>query len=377
MAGTSKPKTLSEKFDEVTSRSMGLQEQINSQFEANKAEKYTSVMNAAIDEARQNLTQTTLAMASTVIDMTESAFKSSLEARYNKHIKNHYKTASETDRLTGIPNLSVFERQMETAIRIHGTEAASPKQNTDGLRSEDTSNVAQNRYSCLVLMDLDGFKGINDTYGHVTGDEMLKEFTKDIQNALKEFARTLQTNTRTDKENLFGGHGRLARIGGDEFTWIMTTEAENEDEALKHFEMGRDRVRELTSALHLKHDNKVFPIVSSMGMHMIEEGDTPVSAKEKADIALYEDKKTKVERRQKAHQILQDKGLNPVITQDIRANEDKLGNIMNALKSLQNAGVDFKIQIPEGTNIPDAIEQLEESGVTIIYDSPPPPELEP
>jgi diguanylate cyclase (GGDEF)-like protein len=84
------------------------------------------------------------------------------------------------DPLTGLPNRRFFEEQLEKCL---GTASA-------------THQVA------VLMMDLDGFKIVNDTYGHSAGD-----------NALSEFARRVSVIVRAD--------AFLARVGGDEFTIIM------------------------------------------------------------------------------------------------------------------------------------------------------------
>jgi diguanylate cyclase (GGDEF)-like protein len=57
--------------------------------------------------------------------------------------------------------------------------------------------------SCLALVDLDLFKQINDTYGHSTGDEVLKAFTDDCKNRLRKM-------------------DRVARFGGEEFLIFLS-----------------------------------------------------------------------------------------------------------------------------------------------------------
>jgi hypothetical protein len=60
-------------------------------------------------------------------------------------------------------------------------------------------NAQANRsYFTLAVIDLDGFKGVNDTYGHAAGDELLKEVSTRIQ-------------------ALLGDRHFAARLGGDEF----------------------------------------------------------------------------------------------------------------------------------------------------------------
>ncbi|HVF43413.1 MAG TPA: diguanylate cyclase [Pyrinomonadaceae bacterium] len=86
-----------------------------------------------------------------------------------------------TDHLTGLANLRRFERQLEREVA----------------RTE--------RYGhpfCLLLLDIDHFKGVNDTRGHDAGDE-----------ALRRVANVIQSGTR--------GIDTGARIGGDEFAVIL------------------------------------------------------------------------------------------------------------------------------------------------------------
>lgn len=84
------------------------------------------------------------------------------------------------DPLTGLPNRRFFEERLEDCL-----ETASA-----------THQVA------VLVMDLDGFKAVNDTHGHAVGDKVLSEF-----------ARRVSVIVCADEF--------LARIGGDEFTIIM------------------------------------------------------------------------------------------------------------------------------------------------------------
>ncbi|MFG1928602.1 diguanylate cyclase [Cryptosporangium sp. NPDC048952] len=91
-----------------------------------------------------------------------------------------------TDALTGLPNRRHFEQALHTEIartRRHG------------------------RPLSLVILDLDHFKAINDTYGHPAGDAVLVQV-----------AALLQQSTR--------GGDVIARFGGEEFVWLLpdTTE---------------------------------------------------------------------------------------------------------------------------------------------------------
>jgi len=86
------------------------------------------------------------------------------------------------DVLTGLPNRMMLAERMQAAL----THAC-----------RERNGVA------LLFLDLDGFKPINDTLGHKTGDQVLQEITR----RLRQVAR----------------HGdTLARVGGDEFVLLMT-----------------------------------------------------------------------------------------------------------------------------------------------------------
>jgi diguanylate cyclase (GGDEF)-like protein len=106
-------------------------------------------------------------------------------ARTLLDFKNYLDSCEEaafTDHLTGLANRRRFERQLER-------EVARTK-----------------RYGhlfCLLLLDIDHFKNVNDTYGHEGGDE-----------ALRRLGHVLQTGTR--------GVDTAARIGGEEFAVILT-----------------------------------------------------------------------------------------------------------------------------------------------------------
>jgi len=87
-----------------------------------------------------------------------------------------------SDTLTGLPNRRALDERLE----------------------EEVTSARRNNYSfAVVMMDLDGFKEVNDTYGHATGDDVLRL-------VFNQMARGVRN---TDF---------LARYGGDELTLILT-----------------------------------------------------------------------------------------------------------------------------------------------------------
>ncbi len=123
--------------------------------------------------------------------------------------------------------------------------------------------IQHNENAVLVVVDIDNFKMINDTYGHQTGDEVLREF-----------ATLIQQNIRSDDV--------FARWGGEEFLLLLQhTTLEN---AMRKVESLRVLVAE-----HSFKD--IGHMTASFGVAWKEESDDLHSILQRADKALYEAKK--------------------------------------------------------------------------------------
>lgn len=104
-----------------------------------------------------------------------------------------------TDVITGLPNRAGFER-------LFADKLAQAKRKKTQL--------------ALMFVDLDGFKRINDSLGHITGDRLLKEIGSRIA-----------THTReSDLAARLGSSNNLvaARLGGDEFTFVLSEVSDRE-----------------------------------------------------------------------------------------------------------------------------------------------------
>ena len=95
--------------------------------------------------------------------------------------------AATLDHMTNIYNRGTFIRHAREAISLH---------------------VRKRTPISLLLMDLDNFKKVNDTYGHHTGDIVLTRFAEDIKKQLRSY-------------DLFG------RFGGEEFVLLLPETDEN------------------------------------------------------------------------------------------------------------------------------------------------------
>ena len=120
---------------------------------------------------------------------------------------------------------------------------------------------------CVLLMDLDKFKSINDRFGHLNGDRVLKEIAKRTQNHL-----------RTEDV--------LARYGGEEFAVILRgldTPAARDS---------AERVRQLIESLRIRVSGVMAPVTVSIGIasHRSLDESTPQTLVDAADRCLYEAK---------------------------------------------------------------------------------------
>jgi len=129
-----------------------------------------------------------------------------------------------TDDLTGLGNRRYFDQELERLIALAHREAGCIS---------------------LALVDIDHFKGINDTYGHLTGDLVLMET-----------ARRLQKNRRISDA--------FCRYGGEEFAIIMPFT--DNDGAFAMAEKIRQRVSSEPCALDVTGTGYEIPLTVSIGL---------------------------------------------------------------------------------------------------------------
>jgi len=166
-----------------------------------------------------------------------------LRARHQSHQLKHLALS---DHLTGLANRAHFERV---------------------LQAEYGRAVRQGEPFTLLLLDLDGFKAVNDGFGHAAGDETLKEVSQ-----------RLSTQVRAGDV--------LARLGGDEFGIVMRDGPAESAQAL-----ARRIVRAVSQPIRLSTGDEVGVGVS---VGMAAYTDDVMSVRKlvsQADQALYEAKK--------------------------------------------------------------------------------------
>jgi len=147
-----------------------------------------------------------------------------------------------TDEFTGLPNRRAFT-----------------------LRLDDEIGRAQ-RYAtplALAIIDLDEFKAINDTYGHVAGDQVLRCYADHI----------LST---------FRHHDMVARYGGEEFSVLLP------NTALAGAQRALRKLQKRVAQSPCDYGGRGMPLPTfSAGLTLYVPGETPIRFIERADLALY------------------------------------------------------------------------------------------
>lgn len=146
------------------------------------------------------------------------------------------------DGLTGLPNRTLLMERLGLLIAISRRES---------------------RQIALMFLDLDGFKKVNDTFGHSIGDEVLKTVATRLSGLLR--------NSDT-----------VARLGGDEFVLLLDNPESRENIA----EIGSRVISILSEPMHF--DGVEAHVGASVGIALFKDGtDSAETLFKRADVAMY------------------------------------------------------------------------------------------
>lgn len=162
------------------------------------------------------------------------------QAYTSEHLASH-------DSLTGLPNRMKFHRELAETLR--------------------TSGSAPEPGAAVMMIDLNGFKGVNDTLGHRAGDDLLVETGRRIRKALREY-------------------DTVARLGGDEFAILLPR--------MPDIDVARQVAERIATALREDFALTTGPVAISGSIGIAMEV-SPVDGDEllrRADAAMYRAKTT-------------------------------------------------------------------------------------
>ncbi len=161
-----------------------------------------------------------------------------------------------------------FQRQMfESASRDALTQIYNKRFFVERLQSEFAFAQRHSAPLSLIIFDIDHFKKVNDTYGHLAGDYVLAELAKVITPSIR-------------SEDVF------ARYGGEEFV-IMSRSTDPPSAAVVS-----ERIRAAIDAYDFVYEGQKLPVTISVGLASMPHGSIkePADLVAQADRALYEAK---------------------------------------------------------------------------------------
>ncbi len=162
-----------------------------------------------------------------------------------RHVRGALKQArrnAATDPLTGLPNRGSLDERLRQGVTL-GVYAGQPE--------------------CLLLIDLDRFKDVNDTHGHRAGDLVLQAVAEVLCRVVVR---------RADF---------VARFGGEEFAVVLDDSDEHDGARLA------DRIRREIAELEVDHHGVALKVTASVGVAGVRRTDDEERWLEAADAALY------------------------------------------------------------------------------------------
>ena len=140
----------------------------------------------------------------------------------------------------------VAHQLYESAVRDPVTRAHNRRYLVERLASEFAYARRHRTHLALILFDLDHFKRVNDTHGHLVGDDVLREVSAAMQRLVR-------------AEDVF------ARFGGEEFVLLVR--------GIEHVNVSRfaERVRQAVERLEIASEAMVVRVTISLGVASLEE----------------------------------------------------------------------------------------------------------
>lgn len=137
----------------------------------------------------------------------------------------------------------------------------------DALNARIKQAERKSRPVSVIMVDLDHFKAINDTHGHLAGDAVLRAVAGAMQGALREY-------------------DQLGRYGGEEFLVVL------DDTDVESARLVAERMRCAVEDQTVEHDGQMLRLSASLGLAQARSGERPEGLIARADAALYSAKES-------------------------------------------------------------------------------------
>ena len=166
--------------------------------------------------------------------------------------------------------VSSYEKKLKKIEEVALRDVLTGLANRRGLEEHLVSRIARGHLFCVVMMDLNRLKEVNDKHGHLAGDDLLRQF-----------AEELRSNSRASDV--------VGRWGGDEFLLIMDGDANGakaQIERLQKWAFGQYAIRPAEGAQELR-----VMVDAAIGLAQWQPGETLAAVIEWADTMMYAQKK--------------------------------------------------------------------------------------
>lgn len=170
-------------------------------------------------------------------------------------------------------------RHAEEELRrqaLHDPLTALPNRRLlkEWLTQAQSQSVQENDFAALMLLDLDKFKLVNDTYGHEVGDQLLIELARRLQEVMRD-------------------NDTIARLGGDEFVILVERLGPEEHQARQKMEAISKKLAERLNREYVFGGISLH-CTASIGIKIFQGQDSDVNTiLQAADVAMYKTKESK------------------------------------------------------------------------------------
>ena len=194
-------------------------------------------------ESVQEMTQA-LSDAYSKLELSKQQLEEKVQQRTAElsSANQHLQFLATHDNLTGLPNRFLFFDRLDQAIR---------------------KSRRQKHKFALLFIDLDDFKNVNDTYGHITGDEVLQKIAEFLEDTVRD-------------------SDTVARLAGDEFTVILDN--------VQSIENVEAIVQKISAAVSqpIETQQATITMTSSIGISLFpDHGEDAEDLLRKADMTMY------------------------------------------------------------------------------------------
>jgi diguanylate cyclase (GGDEF)-like protein len=163
--------------------------------------------------------------------------------------------------------VTTYQTKLEDAEQRASHDAMTGLDNRQGAESKMQNRIAAKQPFCVVMLDLNGFKQVNDTYGHQAGDDLLKQFSTELRSASR----------ATDV---------VGRWGGDEFIVVLDghlTEAQSHVARMQKWVFGGYTIQ-------LGREGPKVDMNAALGLAEWQPGESMPEVLARADALMYKQK---------------------------------------------------------------------------------------